>query len=347
LFIDEIHRFSKSQQDAFLPYVENGTIVLIGATTENPSFEVINPLLSRSRVFVLKPLTAKHIVSILKAALADRERGVGARPLLNPLPQAGEGATPPQSPSVRGGHGGVEISDELLDHIAEFSDGDARIALNTLEMLVAYLQSSNKHEATEDDLVEVLQRKALKYDKDGEEHYNLISALHKSMRDSDPDGALYWLGRMLESGEDPLYIVRRVIRFASEDVGLAAPQGLQIAMAAQQACHFVGMPECNLALAQAVVYLATAPKSNALYKAYQSVQRDVYETMNEPVPLVIRNAPTKLMKELEYGKGYKYAHDYEDAQVDQQHLPDSLKGRKYYHPTERGFEEEIKKRMKK
>ncbi len=321
LFIDEIHRFNKAQQDAFLPYVENGTIILIGATTENPSFQVISALLSRTRVLVIKPLKLDSLVTLMARALDDKERGLGNM--------------------------AMELNRETLEQVATFSDGDARIALNTLEVLALHLAAKGKKSATHDDVKEVLQNKTILYDKAGEEHYNLISALHKSMRDSDPDGALYWMGRMLESGEDPLYIARRVIRFASEDVGLAAPQGLQLAMAAQQACHFIGMPECSLALAQAVVYLATAPKSNALYAAYQAVQRDVYNTMNEPVPLVIRNAETKLMKDLDYGKGYKYAHDYADAKVEQDHLPESLKGRKYYHPTDRGFEKEIKARQHK
>jgi len=304
VFIDEIHRFNKAQQDAFLPYVEKGDIILIGATTENPSFHVINALLSRSRVFVLKALSVESIQLLCQQALHTE------------LATQENGNT-------------VEVSDALLEQLAHFSNGDARIALNALELLCDHVRSKGKQVAEQNDLEEALQHKSLQYDKAGEEHYNLISALHKCMRDSDADAALYWLGRMLESGEDPLYIARRLIRFASEDIGLADPQALVQAVAAQQATHFIGMPESNVILAQAVAYLARAPKSNALYRAYQLVQEDVRTTMNEPVPLVIRNAPTKLMKELNYGKGYKYAHDYQDAKVEQEHLPKRLKGRKY------------------
>ena len=309
LFIDEIHRFNKSQQDAFLPYVERGDIVLIGATTENPSFHVINALLSRSRVFILSPLTVPVIVALLRNGLTT------------------ELAT---------AH--VEVSDDLLTDIANFCNGDARIALNALELLVLHVQGKKQPSATLPDLEEALQHKTLQYDKQGDDHFNSISALHKCLRDSDADAALYYMGRMLESGEDPLYIVRRLIRFASEDIGLADPQALVQAVAAQQASHFLGMPECNVILSQCVVYLAKAPKSNALYSAYQQVQEDVYHTINEPVPLVIRNAPTKLMKQAGYGKGYKYAHNFPDAQVEQEHLPPSLTGHTYYHPTDRGFE---------
>jgi len=321
LFVDEIHRFNKAQQDAFLPHVEKGTIILIGATTENPSFEVISPLLSRSKVFTLNPLIEKEIEVILRRALTDEERGLGKYQ--------------------------TAIEPEVIHGICQLANGDARAALNTLEMLVLTTSPDEKgvRQIKREDLQEVLQRKAYLYDKSGEEHYNLISALHKSLRGSDPDAALYWLGRMLEAGEDPLYIVRRMIRFASEDVGMADPQALQVAVAAMNAFHFVGLPEGNLALAQAAVYLATAPKSNALYSAYQKVEKDVRELENMPVPLHIRNAPTSLMRDLDYGKGYKYPHDYPDHFVEEEYLPENLKGRIYYHPTEQGFEQEIKKRL--
>jgi putative ATPase len=321
LFVDEIHRFNKAQQDAFLPHVEKGTIILIGATTENPSFEVISPLLSRSKVFTLNPLIEKEIEVILRRALADEERGLGKYQ--------------------------TAIEPEVIKGICQLANGDARAALNTLEMLVLTTNPDEKgvRQIKKEDLKEVLQRKAYLYDKSGEEHYNLISALHKSLRGSDPDAALYWLGRMLEAGEDPLYIARRMIRFASEDVGMADPRALQVAVAAMDAFHFVGLPEGNLALAQAAVYLATAPKSNALYSAYQEVAKDVRELENMPVPLHIRNAPTSLMKDLGYGKGYKYPHDYPDHFVEEEYLPENLKGRIYYHPTEQGFEQEIKKRL--
>jgi putative ATPase len=321
LFVDEIHRFNKAQQDAFLPHVEKGTIILIGATTENPSFEVISPLLSRSKVFTLNSLTEEEIEVILSRALADKERGLGKYQ--------------------------TAIEPEVIKGICQLANGDARAALNTLEMLVLTTSPDEKsvRQIKKEDLKEVLQRKAYLYDKSGEEHYNLISALHKSLRGSDPDAALYWLGRMLEAGEDPLYIVRRMIRFASEDVGMADPQALQVAVAAMEAFHFVGLPEGNLALAQAVVYLATAPKSNALYSAYQGVEKDVRELQNMPVPLHIRNAPTSLMRDLGYGKEYKYPHDYPDHFIEEEYLPENLKGRIYYHPTEQGFEREIKKRL--
>jgi putative ATPase len=321
LFVDEIHRFNKAQQDAFLPHVEKGTLILIGATTENPSFEVISPLLSRSKVFTLNPLTEKEVEVILNRGLMEKERGLGKYQ--------------------------TAIEPEVIQGICQLANGDARAALNTLEMLVLATspdQEGIRHIRRED-LKEVLQRKAYLYDKSGEEHYNLISALHKSLRGSDPDAALYWLGRMLEAGEDPLYIARRMIRFASEDVGMADPQALQVAVAAQEAFHFVGLPEGNLALAQAAVYLATAPKSNALYTAYQRVQKDVRETENMPVPLHIRNAPTKLMEDLGYGKDYKYPHDYPDHFVEEEYLPENLRERTYYHPTEQGFEREIKRRL--
>jgi len=321
LFVDEIHRFNKAQQDAFLPHVEKGTIILIGATTENPSFEVISPLLSRSKVFTLNPLAEKEIEVILSRALTDEERGLGKYQ--------------------------TAIETEVIKGICQLANGDARAALNTLEMLVLTTNPDEKgvRQIKKEDLKEVLQRKAYLYDKSGEEHYNLISALHKSLRGSDPDAALYWLGRMLEAGEDPLYIARRMIRFASEDVGMADPRALQVAVAAMEAFHFVGLPEGNLALAQAAVYLATAPKSNALYSAYQEVAKDVRELENMPVPLHIRNAPTSLMRDLGYGKEYKYPHNYPDHFVEEEYLPENLKGRIYYHPTEQGFEREIKKRL--
>jgi putative ATPase len=321
LFVDEIHRFNKAQQDAFLPHVEKGTIILIGATTENPSFEVISPLLSRTKVFTLHFLTEEEIELILKRGLMDKERGLGQY--------------------------AVVIEPEVFQGICRIANGDARIALNTLEMIVLTSPPDEKgtRHIKKGDLEEVLQRKAFLYDKSGEEHYNLISAFHKSLRGSDPDAALYWLGRMLEAGEDPLYIARRIIRFASEDVGNADPQALQVAVAAMEAFHFIGLPEGDLALAQAAVYLATAPKSNALYTAFLGVKKDVRELENMPVPLHIRNAPTTLMKDLGYGKEYKYPHDYPDHFVEEEYLPENLKGRIYYHPTEQGFEKEIKKRL--
>ena len=323
LFVDEIHRFNKAQQDAFLPHVENGLLILIGATTENPSFEVISPLLSRTRVFTLHSLKRDRLLVILNRALKDEERGLGKFT--------------------------VELELHLLDHISAMADGDARIALNVLEMAVMTVLPGRKQvrRITLEILEAVMQRKALLYDKDGEEHYNLISALHKSLRGSDPDAALYWLGRMMEAGEDPLYIARRMVRFVSEDIGNADPQALQVAVAAMQAFNFVGLPEGNLALAQAAVYLATAPKSNALYRAYRDVQKDIQRTLSLPVPLHLRNAPTKLMKELGYGKGYKYPHDFPGHYVEEDYLPEDLKGRIYYRPSNQGYEGEIRKRLDK
>lgn len=323
LFVDEIHRFNKAQQDAFLPHVENGLLVLIGATTENPSFEVISPLLSRTRVFTLNPLTGDQLRIILNRALEDKERGLGRI--------------------------SVDLAPGLLDHIAIMADGDARISLNVLEMAVMTTPPDGKQvrRITVEVLESVMQKRALLYDKDGEEHYNLISALHKSLRGSDPDAALYWLGRMLEAGEDPLYIARRMVRFASEDIGNADPQALQVAVAAVQAVNFVGMPEADLALGQAAVYLATAPKSNSLYVAYRTVQKDIRQTLSLSVPLYLRNAPTKLMKELGYGKGYRYPHDFPGHHVEENYLPEELKGRIYYRPTDQGYEGEIKKRLDK
>jgi putative ATPase len=319
--VDEIHRFNKAQQDAFLPHVEKGTIILIGATTENPSFEVISPLLSRTKVFTLNPLTEEEVEVILNRGLTDRERGLGKYATV--------------------------IEPEVIKGICRLASGDARIGLNTLEMLVLTTSPNSKgfRHVKKEDLKEVLQRKTFLYDKSGEEHYNLISAFHKSLRGSDPDAALYWLGRMLESGEDPLYIARRMIRFASEDVGNADPQALQVSVSAMEAFHFIGLPEGDLALAQAAVYLATAPKSNALYTAYQRVKKDVRELENMPVPLHIRNAPTSLMTDLGYGKGYQYPHDFPDHFVEEEYLPENLKGKIYYHPSDQGFEKEIKKRL--
>jgi putative ATPase len=321
LFVDEIHRFNKAQQDAFLPHVEKGTIILIGATTENPSFEVISPLLSRTKVFTLNSLTEEEVEVILERGLIDKERGLGKYPTM--------------------------IDEDVIKGISRMANGDARIGLNTLEMIVLTTSPDNKgvRHIKKKDLEEVLQRKSFLYDKSGEEHYNLISAFHKSLRGSDPDAALYWLGRMLEAGEDPLYIARRMVRFASEDVGNADPHALQVAVSAMQAFHFIGLPEGNLALAQTAVYLATAPKSNAIYLAFQGVQKDVRELENMPVPLHIRNAPTSLMKDLGYGKDYKYPHDYPDHFIEEEYLPENLKGRTYYHPTDQGFEKEIKKRL--
>jgi putative ATPase len=321
LFVDEIHRFNKAQQDAFLPHVENGTIILIGATTENPSFEVISPLLSRSKVFTLRALTEEEIGLILRRALSDEERGLGRyRAVLEP---------------------------EVIQGIARLANGDARTGLNTLEMIVLTTppDASGMRRIRKENLEEALRKKAFLYDKAGEEHYNLISALHKSLRGSDPDAALYWLARMIESGEDPLYIARRMIRFASEDVGMADPQALQVALSAMEAFHFIGHPEGELALAQAAVYLATAPKSNSLYVAFGAAQRDVREKEAMPVPLHIRNAPTTLMKELGYGKDYKYPHDYPDHFVPEEYLPENLKGRIYYEPSDFGFEREVKRRL--
>ncbi|MBF8265221.1 MAG: ATPase AAA family [Dehalococcoidia bacterium] len=328
LFIDEIHRFNKSQQDAVLPHVENGTIILIGATTENPSFEVISALLSRCRVFALKALSDAHIETILKQALGDKERGLGIK-------------TEKET--------GIEIDEAAWKHLIVMSNGDARVALNALEMAAFATQpdKEGKRSISMATMEDALQQRALLYDKAGDQHYDIISALHKSLRGSDPDASLYWLGRMLEAGEDPLYVARRLIRFASEDVGMADPQALVVAMAAQQAVHFIGMPEGNLALAEAVVYLATAPKSNALYTAYSEVQHDVNKTRNDPVPLHIRNPVTGLMKNMGYGKDYKYPHKYEGNFVDEEYLPPSLKGRQYYKPGDQGFEKEVAERLRK
>ena len=320
VFIDEIHRFNKAQQDAFLPRVEAGDIVLIGATTENPSFEVNAALLSRSKVFVLRALTAEEVRLILSRALGDTERGLGTT------------------------H--TRVDDEALEAIAVYANGDARAALNLLELSVASAPTVDGSRRVDVARVEeAAQRRALLYDKSGEEHYNIISALHKSMRNSDPDAAVYWLARMVEAGEDPLYIARRLVRFASEDIGNADPQALAVAVAAKDALHFIGMPEGNTALAQAAIYLATAPKSNAVYEAYTRAAADAEHDVAQPVPLHLRNAPTRLMKDLAYGKGYKYAHDEEDAIADMSCLPTALEGRKYYDPRDRGFEREIKRRL--
>ena len=319
VFVDEIHRFNKAQQDAFLPFVEKGSIILIGATTENPSFEINGALLSRCRVFVLQSLKTEELVELLDRALRD-PRGFGSQK--------------------------VKMEPELLSMIAEFSNGDARTALSVLEMAVLNGElSGDTVTVTREDLEQCTSRKSLLYDKKGEEHYNLISALHKSMRNSDPDAAVYWLARMLEAGEDPLYVARRVTRFASEDVGLADPRALEIAVAAYQACHFIGMPECSVHLTEAVVYMSLAPKSNALYTAYEQAKKDALSHLAEPVPLVIRNAPTKLMQELDYGKGYQYAHNTREKLTNMQCLPDSLLGREYYRPTEQGLEARYKERL--
>ncbi len=320
LFVDEIHRFNKAQQDAFLPFVEKGSIILIGATTENPSFEVNGALLSRCKVFVLHALSPEEIGGLLRHALRD-ERGFGNQE--------------------------VEISDDLIDAIARFANGDARTALSTLEMAVlnGRLEGA-KTVVTAETVEQCTSKKSLLYDKKGEEHYNLISALHKSMRNSDPDAAVYWLARMLEAGEDPLYIARRVTRFASEDVGLADPRALEIAVAAFQACHMIGMPECTVHLTEAVVYLSLAPKSNALYVAYGRARRDALSQLAEPVPLALRNAPTRLMQELDYGKDYQYAHDAEEKLTNMQCLPDNLQGKEYYVPTEEGTESRFAARLR-
>jgi putative ATPase len=338
LFVDEIHRFNKAQQDAILPYVEDGTVIFIGATTENPSFEVNAPLLSRARVFVLHSLSDADIGTVIDRALADTERGLGNL------------------------H--ITLTDDGRDALINLANGDARFALNTLEVAALSGQAADGQAAGDDSslpaqrapahrpspidaeaIMEAAQRRAAIYDRAGESHYDTISALHKSLRDSDPDATLYWLGRMLEAGEDPLFVARRLVRAASEDIGLADPQALAIAMAAQQAVHFIGMPEGALALAEAAAYLAIAPKSNALYRAYKAVQADVANTRNDPVPLHLRNAPTRLMKGLGYGAGYASAHDADDALVAQEHLPDNLKGRRYYVPTERGIEARISARL--
>ena len=319
VFVDEIHRFNKAQQDAFLPFVEKGSIILIGATTENPSFEINSALLSRCKVFVLKALTAEDIQSLLKRALTSPKGFGGQR---------------------------IVIDDDLLAAIAEFANGDARTALSTLEMAVLNGEEVNGTTTVTKEIVEqCTSRKSLLYDKHGEEHYNLISALHKSMRNSDPDAAVYWLARMLESGEDPIYIARRVTRFAAEDVGLADPRALEIAVAAFTACRLIGVPECNVHLTEAVIYMALAPKSNAMETAYLTARKDALEHLAEPVPLVIRNAENSLMKDIGYGKGYQYAHDYKDKLTTMQCLPDSLKDKTYYHPTEQGVEGRFKQRL--
>lgn len=320
LFVDEIHRFNKAQQDAFLPFVEKGSIVLIGATTENPSFEINSALLSRCKVFVLQALSVEDLKGLLQRALTD-PRGFGSQK--------------------------VVIPEQMLEMIAEFANGDARNALSTLEMVVlnGELDGNGVITVTQETLEQCTSRKSLLYDKKGEEHYNLISALHKSMRNSDPDAAVYWLARMLEAGEDPLYVARRVVRFASEDVGLADPQALQIAVAAYQACHFLGMPECNVHLSQAVIYVALAPKSNAMEVAYNAAKADAIEHLAEPVPLVIRNGVTGLMRDLDYGKGYQYAHDTEEKLINMQCLPDALLGREYYRPAGMGQEAQLKQRL--
>lgn len=320
VFVDEIHRFNKAQQDAFLPFVEKGSIILIGATTENPSFEVNSALLSRCKVFVLQELKTDELVQLLTRALTD-EKGFGTQK--------------------------INIGEELLEMIAVFANGDARTALSTLEMAVLNgdMDAGGATTVTRETLEQCTSKKSLLYDKTGEEHYNLISALHKSMRNSDPDAAVYWLARMLEAGEDPLYIARRVTRFASEDIGLADPKALEIAVAAYHACHFIGMPECSVHLTQAVVYMSVAPKSNALYMAYEHAKRDAAKMLAEPVPLVIRNAPTKLMQELNYGKGYHYAHNTEEKLTNMQCLPDSLLGAEYYKPTTQGLEARVKARL--
>jgi putative ATPase len=321
VFVDEVHRFNKAQQDAFLPYVEAGHITFIGATTENPSFEVISPLLSRTKVYVLDPLTTPQIVDLLKRAITDKERGLGVE--------------------------NVEASDDALFRIASFANGDARSAYNTLELAARSAKpgAGGARTITRELLEDVLQRKLLRYDKAGEEHYNLISALHKSVRNSDPDATLYWLARMLESGEDPLYLARRMVRMASEDIGLAEPGALAVTLAAKDAFDFLGAPEGNLALAQAAVYLALAPKSNAVYTAYGEVLDDVHKTEADPVPLHLRNAVTGLMKNVGYGQGYKYAHNFDERVTDMTCLPGNLAGRNYYKPTDQGFEQRLRARL--
>jgi len=321
VFVDEVHRFNKAQQDAFLPYVEAGHITFIGATTENPSFEVISPLLSRTKVYVLDPLTTPQIVDLLKRAIADKERGLG--------------------------HENVEASDDVLFRIASYANGDARSAYNTLDLAVRSAKPSadGARAITRELLEDVLQRKLLRYDKSGEEHFNLISALHKSVRNSDPDATLYWLARMLASGEEPLYLARRLVRMASEDIGLAEPGALAVTLAAKDAFDFLGVPEGNLALAQAAVYLALAPKSNAVYTAYGHVLEDVHKTEADPVPLHLRNAVTGLMKNVGYGEGYKYAHNFDEKVTDMTCLPDNLVGRTYYKPTDQGFEQRLRARL--
>lgn len=319
LFVDEIHRFNKAQQDAFLPYVERGTIRLIGATTENPSFEIISALLSRCRVYVLQPLSEERIVTLLRRALEDSERGLGAMQLT--------------------------ADEEALALLAGYSSGDCRSAYNALEVAAQLAAAAESRHIDKAIAAEAVQQRVLVYDKSGEEHYNLISALHKSVRNSDPDAALYWLARMFSAGEDPLYLARRVVRMAVEDIGLAAPEALNLCLSAKQAIEFLGSPEGDLALAEAVVYLCLAPKSNSVYMAYGEALQEVEHTRQEPVPLHLRNAPTRLMKELEYGKGYRYAHDEEDRIADMDCLPDSLRGRTYYHPTQEGREKLLAQRM--
>ena len=320
LFVDEIHRFNKAQQDAFLPFVEKGSIILIGATTENPSFEVNGALLSRCKVFVLQALKTEELTTLLNRALQD-PRGFGGQ--------------------------NIRMPENMTELISNFANGDARTALSTLEMVVLNgdLDEDGVITVTNETLEQCISKKSLLYDKNGEEHYNLISALHKSMRNSDPDAAVYWLARMLEAGEDPLYVARRVLRFASEDVGLADPRAIEIGVAAYQACHFIGMPECSVHLTEAVIYMSMAPKSNAMDAAYAAAKKDALQHLSEPVPLVIRNGVTKLMRELDYGKGYQYAHDYDDKLTNMQCLPDSLIGRVYYRPTEQGVEVRYKDRL--
>ena len=321
LFVDEIHRFNKAQQDAFLPFVEKGSIILIGATTENPSFEINSALLSRCKVFVLQPLSKEDIITILNHVLKD-QRGFGKKT--------------------------IHIKNELLQTIATYANGDGRTALNMLEMIVLNSpKENNQINITEQIVKQCLNKNSLLYDKNGEEHYNLISALHKSMRNSDPQAAIYWLARMLEGGEDPLYIARRLIRFASEDIGLADPSALNLAVSCYQACHFIGMPECSVNLTQIVTYFSIAPKSNALYTAYEKAKKDALEQIAEPVPLHLRNAPTKLMKELHYGEGYQYAHDYKEHLTTMNCLPESLKNNTYYIPTSEGKEIRFKERLEK
>lgn len=322
LFIDEIHRFNKAQQDAILPHVEEGIITFIGATTENPSFEVISPLLSRARTFRLEPLSEDNLRTVVTRALEDSDRGLGTLNIL--------------------------VEEEALAQLVAIASGDARTVLNALELAATSTppDSDGKRRVSTEEINEALQQRTLLYDKAGDQHYDLISALHKSLRGSDPDAGLYWLGRMIEAGEDPLYVTRRLVRFASEDVGMADPQALVVAMATQQAVHFVGLPEANLALAQLVVYLATAPKSNSLYAGYSQVQEDIRKGPNPPVPLHLRNPVTGLMRQMDYGKGYKYAHDYEGHFSEQEHMPQGMSGRKYYKPSDQGFEVEVSRRLK-
>jgi len=319
VFVDEIHRFNKAQQDAFLPYVEKGSIILIGATTENPSFEVNSALLSRCKVFVLQQLQTENLFKLLKHALSS-EKGFG--------------------------NSNIDIKDEYIELICNFANGDARNALSTLEMIVLNSNfENNKITVTKEIIEQCISKKSLLYDKNGEEHYNLISALHKSMRNSDPDAAVYWLARMLEAGEDPLYVARRVIRFASEDIGIADTRALELAVSAYQACHYIGMPECADALAEVVIYMSIVPKSNAIDVAYNRAKQDALNTIAEPVPLVIRNAPTKLMKELNYGKDYQFAHNHKEHLTNMQCMPEKLKDKVYYTPTEEGLEKKFKERL--